>query len=59
MQCCGPNRSFEIRFTDNLNQEIMRIIRPLRLGCRCCPCGLQELEIQAPPGNPIGYVIQR
>ncbi|KAI1882791.1 hypothetical protein AGOR_G00238560 [Albula goreensis] len=57
-QCCGPNRSFVLHIQDNLGQEVITITRPLRCGYCCCPCCLQELEVQSPPGNPIGYVIQ-
>uniref|UniRef100_A0A8B9TJ46 Phospholipid scramblase n=1 Tax=Anas platyrhynchos TaxID=8839 RepID=A0A8B9TJ46_ANAPL len=42
---CGPSRPFTIR-------------RPLRCSSCCFPCCLQEIEIQAPPGTPVGYVVQ-
>ncbi|MGH0121309.1 UNVERIFIED_CONTAM: hypothetical protein FKN15_070370, partial [Acipenser sinensis] len=55
---CGPIRPFTIKVLDNYDQEVLTLSRPLKcVGC-CCPCCLQELEVQAPPGNPIGYVIQ-
>ncbi|RXM36855.1 Procollagen-lysine,2-oxoglutarate 5-dioxygenase 2 [Acipenser ruthenus] len=51
-------RPFTIKVLDNYGQEVLTLSRPLKcVGC-CCPCCLQELEVQAPPGNPIGYVIQ-
>ncbi|KAK7881797.1 hypothetical protein WMY93_030206 [Mugilogobius chulae] len=58
-QCCGPMRSFTIHILDNFGQEIITIIRPLR--CMSCffPCCLQELEVQAPPGNTVGYITQQ
>ncbi|XP_067234375.1 phospholipid scramblase 2 isoform X4 [Chanodichthys erythropterus] len=58
-QCCGPLRSFTIRVLDNIGQEIITVSRPLK--CMSCffPCCLQELEIQAPPGNTVGYVLQQ
>ncbi|XP_046287174.1 phospholipid scramblase 1 isoform X2 [Marmota monax] len=39
-------------------QEIIILKRPLR--CNSCffPCCLQKIEVQAPPGVPIGYVSQ-
>uniref|UniRef100_A0A8C4XDA5 Phospholipid scramblase n=1 Tax=Erpetoichthys calabaricus TaxID=27687 RepID=A0A8C4XDA5_ERPCA len=43
--CCGPLQVIEVR-------------RPLRCGGFCCPCCPQELEVHAPPGTPIGYVVQ-
>uniref|UniRef100_A0A3B1J7C8 Phospholipid scramblase n=1 Tax=Astyanax mexicanus TaxID=7994 RepID=A0A3B1J7C8_ASTMX len=58
-QCCGPMRSFVLHVQDNMGQEVMTLTRPLRCASCCCPCCLQELEVQAPPGNPIGYVIQK
>uniref|UniRef100_F7IKX5 Phospholipid scramblase n=1 Tax=Callithrix jacchus TaxID=9483 RepID=F7IKX5_CALJA len=56
--CCGPSRSFTLRITDNLCREVITLERPLRCNSCCCPCCLQEIEIQAPPGVPIGYVTQ-
>ncbi|RDD36442.1 Phospholipid scramblase 2 [Trichoplax sp. H2] len=58
MQCCGSIRPFEINLTDNMKRDIIHLSRPMRLGCRCFPCCLQELEVQAPPGETIGYVRQ-
>ncbi|TRY88136.1 hypothetical protein DNTS_020930 [Danionella cerebrum] len=57
-QFCGPLRSFVIHVQDNMGQEVMTLVRPLKCGSCWCPCCLQELEVQSPPGNPIGYVIQ-
>ncbi|XP_051985089.1 phospholipid scramblase 1-like [Xyrauchen texanus] len=57
-QFCGPLRSFVLHVQDNMGQEVMTFTRPLKCGSCCCPCCLQEIEIQSPPGNPIGYVIQ-
>ncbi|XP_070409464.1 phospholipid scramblase 1 isoform X2 [Nothobranchius furzeri] len=58
-QCCGPLRSFTIHVLDNFGQEMITITRPLK--CMSCffPCCLQELEVQAPPGNTVGYVRQQ
>ncbi|XP_039616496.1 phospholipid scramblase 1-like isoform X2 [Polypterus senegalus] len=56
--CCGPLRSFVIKIMDNFNQEVIEVRRPLRCGGFCCPCCPQELEVHAPPGTPIGYVVQ-
>uniref|UniRef100_A0A3Q2HYB7 Phospholipid scramblase n=1 Tax=Equus caballus TaxID=9796 RepID=A0A3Q2HYB7_HORSE len=56
--CFGPARPFTLRIVNNLGQEVITMQRPLR--CNSCffPCCLQELEIYAPPGVPIGYVTQ-
>ncbi|XP_043926691.1 phospholipid scramblase 1-like [Protopterus annectens] len=56
---CGPARSFIIKIIDNIGTEVITLTRPFR--CTSClfPCCLQELEVQAPPGTVIGYVIQK
>ncbi|XP_035315021.1 phospholipid scramblase 1 isoform X1 [Cricetulus griseus] len=56
--CCGASRPFTLRILDNLGQEVMTLERPLRCSSCCFPCCLQEIEIQAPPGVPVGYVTQ-
>lgn len=56
--CWGPLRSFVLHIQDNMGQEVITLTRPLRCGSCLCPCCLQELEVQSPPGNPIGYVVQ-
>ncbi|XP_028614806.1 phospholipid scramblase 2-like [Grammomys surdaster] len=56
--CCGDARAFSMRILNNSGHEVITLQRPLR--CRSCffPCCLQKIEVQAPPGVPIGYVIQ-
>lgn len=44
---------------DNMQREVIHLSRPLRCQCCCCPCCLQEIEIQSPPGTVIGYVEQK
>nr|XP_012617866.1 phospholipid scramblase 1-like [Microcebus murinus]XP_012617867.1 phospholipid scramblase 1-like [Microcebus murinus]XP_012617868.1 phospholipid scramblase 1-like [Microcebus murinus]XP_012617869.1 phospholipid scramblase 1-like [Microcebus murinus]XP_012617870.1 phospholipid scramblase 1-like [Microcebus murinus] len=56
--CCGPSRSFTLHVLDNMGREVITLKRPLRCSSCCCPCCLQEIEIQAPPGVPVGYVTQ-
>ncbi|KAM9088861.1 phospholipid scramblase 2 isoform X4 [Balaenoptera acutorostrata] len=56
--CCGPSRPFTIRILDNTGREVITLERPLRCTSCCFPCCLQEIEIQAPPGVPVGYVTQ-
>ncbi|XP_065413997.1 phospholipid scramblase 1 isoform X1 [Chrysemys picta bellii] len=56
--CCGPSRPFTIRIVDNMGQEVITLQRPLRCSSCCCPCCLQELEVQSPPGTPVGYIKQ-
>ncbi|XP_066455393.1 phospholipid scramblase 2-like isoform X1 [Eleutherodactylus coqui] len=56
--CCGSDRPFTIAIIDNCGQEVIRLTRPLRCSLCCFPCCLQKLEVQAPPGNVVGYVKQ-
>ncbi|XP_074010293.1 phospholipid scramblase 1-like isoform X3 [Numenius arquata] len=56
--CCGPSRPFTLRITDNLGHEVITLQRPLRCSSCCFPCCLQELEVQARPGTPVGYIVQ-
>ncbi|XP_037510349.1 phospholipid scramblase 2 isoform X1 [Rhipicephalus sanguineus] len=56
--CCGPNRPFDIKFTDNAGNEVIHLQRDLRCSSCCFPCCLQKLEVSSPPYTPIGYVIQ-
>ncbi|CAL8376669.1 phospholipid scramblase 2 isoform X1 [Gadus morhua] len=56
--CCGSLRSFDMKIKDNNDREVIRLIRPFRCVSCWCPCCLQELEVQAPPGTTIGYVNQ-
>ncbi|KAM4894927.1 phospholipid scramblase 1-like isoform 1-T4 [Sylvia borin] len=56
--CCGSARPFTMRIIDNLGREVITLQRPLRCASCCCPCCLQELEVQSPPGTTVGYVVQ-
>ncbi|KAG7329704.1 hypothetical protein KOW79_005926 [Hemibagrus wyckioides] len=55
---CGPLRSFVMHLHDGVGQEVLTLTRPLKCGSCWFPCCLQELEVQAPPGTAIGYVMQ-
>lgn len=56
--CCGPIRPFGMKIMDNSGREVMFIDRPLKCDNCWFPCCLQTMEIMAPPGTTIGYVIQ-
>ncbi|KAJ8338226.1 hypothetical protein SKAU_G00371920 [Synaphobranchus kaupii] len=56
--CCGSLRSFDMKIKDNMDREVIRLIRPFRCATCWCPCCLQEMEVQAPPGTTVGYVVQ-
>uniref|UniRef100_A0A8C7W706 Phospholipid scramblase n=2 Tax=Oncorhynchus mykiss TaxID=8022 RepID=A0A8C7W706_ONCMY len=58
LQCFGPSRPFTFHIQDNLGQEVLTLTRPLACSYCCFPCCLQDLEVQSPPGIPIGYVVQ-
>lgn len=58
-QCCGPGRPFEMKILDNMQREVIHLSRPLRCRGFMCPCSLQEISIQSPPGNPIGKVDEK
>ncbi|XP_069474413.1 phospholipid scramblase 2-like isoform X2 [Ambystoma mexicanum] len=55
---CGPARSFVMTIIDNMGREVIRLHRPFRCSSCFCPCCLQELEVQSPPGTTVGYVVQ-
>ncbi|KAB1283649.1 Phospholipid scramblase family member 5 [Camelus dromedarius] len=56
---CSTLRSCTLKITDNSGREVITVNRPLRCNSCWCPCYLQELEIQAPPGTIVGYVAQK
>uniref|UniRef100_A0A5F8HCG5 Phospholipid scramblase n=1 Tax=Monodelphis domestica TaxID=13616 RepID=A0A5F8HCG5_MONDO len=56
--CCGTRRPMRIRVADPMNREVLHFVRSLHCGTCCCPCCLQELEVQAPPGTTIGHILQ-
>ncbi|KAJ6669370.1 hypothetical protein lerEdw1_008179 [Lerista edwardsae] len=58
LNCCGTIRPFTIKIYDNMGQQVIELMRPLRCDGCCCPCCLQELEVYAPPGIPVGFVKQ-
>lgn len=49
--CCGPNRPFDIKLTDNAGNEVIHLQRDLRCSSCCCPCCLQvSLGPRSAPG---------
>ncbi|XP_027731488.1 phospholipid scramblase 1 isoform X1 [Vombatus ursinus] len=56
--CCGNLRPFILKILDNTGREVITINRPFRCVSCCYPCCLQKLEVQSPPGVPIGYITQ-
>ncbi|XP_069831493.1 phospholipid scramblase 2-like [Dendropsophus ebraccatus] len=55
---CGAARSFSMTIVDNASREVIRLIRPYRCSACCFPCCLQKMEVQAPPGQIVGYIKQ-
>lgn len=63
-QCCGPARGFILHIEDNYQQEVMRLIREFKCCAGCCWCAnseccQMEIVIEAPVGQPVGYVRQQ
>ncbi|XP_030042961.1 phospholipid scramblase 2 [Microcaecilia unicolor] len=56
--CCGSLRQFDMKILDTSDKEVIRLIRPFRCVSCWCPCCLQEMEVQSPPGTTIGFVTQ-
>ncbi|XP_066457672.1 phospholipid scramblase family member 5-like [Eleutherodactylus coqui] len=56
---CGPLRPFTMHIANNAGREVITVIRPLRCITCCFPCYLQELEVQAPPGTTVGFIVQK
>ncbi|XP_077327279.1 phospholipid scramblase 2-like isoform X1 [Lithobates pipiens] len=56
--CCGSLRPLNLHVCDYTGREVIHFVRPLRCSSCCFPCCLQELEVQSPPGQTIGYVAQ-
>lgn len=56
--CCGHHRPWDIKILNNQSKEVMHLSRGLRCNCCLCPCCLQKVTVEAPPGNVIGYVSQ-
>ncbi|XP_071839608.1 phospholipid scramblase 1-like [Apostichopus japonicus] len=62
--CCSQYRSFTMHILDNQGQEVIRVTRPFQICAGCCwcisgkNCCAYRITIEAPPGNPIGYVHQ-
>ncbi|XP_069105448.1 phospholipid scramblase 1-like [Argopecten irradians] len=56
--CCGSKRPFDIKITDNTHKEVIHLSRGLRCSSCWCPCCLQKVTVEAPPGKVIGYVAQ-
>ncbi|XP_055343713.1 phospholipid scramblase 2-like [Paramacrobiotus metropolitanus] len=55
-QCLGTLRPFDLGVYDNAQRQVMNIHRPYNCTGCCCPCCLQTMQVEAPPGNPIGQI---
>lgn len=56
--CCGASRPFDMKILNNQNHEVIHLSRPLRCSTCWCPCCLQKVTVEAPPGKVAGYVCQ-
>lgn len=43
---------------DNNRAEVLKVNRPYRCSCCCCPCFLQELEVTDRTGRLLGSITQ-
>ena len=57
--CCGMSRSMILSVYDKFEREVMSFSRPGDHGCCWSRCTDNVLEVQAPPGNVIGFVKQK
>ncbi|XP_059820680.1 phospholipid scramblase 2-like [Hypanus sabinus] len=53
MCCGGCNSRFIIKILDDLGQTVMHLVHPLGCGSYC----IHQMEVQAPPGKAIGYIV--
>uniref|UniRef100_K7FXN1 Phospholipid scramblase n=1 Tax=Pelodiscus sinensis TaxID=13735 RepID=K7FXN1_PELSI len=56
--CCGSLRRLRLSVAEPGGRPVLRLLRPLKCASCWCPCCLQELEVQCPPGTTIGHVVQ-
>ncbi|XP_023256379.1 phospholipid scramblase 2-like [Seriola lalandi dorsalis] len=64
--CCGSLRSFDMKIKDNMDREVIRLIRPFRCVSCWCPCCLQEVclcvlerrNLLGPSENPSASLAQ-
>ncbi|CAG7717922.1 unnamed protein product [Allacma fusca] len=54
--CCGSLGAFDLSIVDSEEREVIQLSRPPT--CNTCPCWLQVLEVQSPPGTRVGSVVQ-
>ncbi|TGZ67657.1 hypothetical protein CRM22_004675 [Opisthorchis felineus] len=62
-QCCKGQRPYTMHVHDNSGMEVIRIKRPYKYACcgqcfSCVECCQDELTIEAPVGQVVGYVKQ-
>lgn len=60
---CGPHRGFTMHMVDNYGEFVMKSTRDFKCCggvcfCACLDCFSYEIEVEAPPRVPIGYVKQ-
>jgi len=65
-QCCGPQRGFTMHINDNMQQEVIRVVREFKCctGNQWCICGCckghcsVEVTVEAPVGEVVGKIRQ-
>ena len=58
-QFLGNIRPFQIDVADMQGQVVMALNRDCRCQGSCCPCCLQEMYVESPPGQRIATVRER
>ncbi|XP_068624624.1 phospholipid scramblase 2-like [Battus philenor] len=56
---CYGLRPLQLRVTNSLGLEVLRVLRPYACTPRVLPCQLQSLQVQSPPGHLIGTIEQQ
>ncbi|OON15218.1 Scramblase, partial [Opisthorchis viverrini] len=62
-QCCRSQRPYTMHVQDNSGMEVIRVKRPYKCYCcweclSCSECCQDELQVEAPIGQLVGYVKQ-
>ena len=58
-QCLGNIRPFNIRISNMQGQQVMGLNRDCNCQGCCCPCCLQEMYVEYPPGQRIAIVREK
>lgn len=63
--CCKQQRGFMMHIVNNMNQEVLRVVRPFQCCAGCCWCAdscdhcALTISVETPGGEQLGHVRQR